>query len=77
MRTTVPALTSSGENRPMVRASEVPRSISSSSERSHSASPRLAKYSSPMKDTAGSSTMSGLQFLKFWMRPTWTSGAWT
>ena len=61
----------------MVAASEVPRAINSSSERCQSASPRLVKYSRPMNDTFGSSTMSGLQFLKFWTRPTCTSGAWT
>jgi hypothetical protein len=38
-------------------------------------SPWLTKYSRPMNDSAGSSTMSGLQFLKFWTRPTRTSGA--
>jgi len=33
------------------------------------------KYSRPRLVLLASGTMSGLQFLKFWIRPTWTSGS--
>ena len=43
----------------------------------HSASFSEQKYSSPRLVVPASGTMSTLQFLKFWMRPTRTSGEWT
>src|SRR5262250_1210356 len=39
--------------------------------------PSVQKYSRPRLVLVLSGTMSGLQFLKFWIRPTLTSGSWT
>ena len=51
-----------------------PSSISSSSLIVHSPSPSKQKYSRPRQVFRRSGTISGLQFLKFWMRPSFTLG---
>jgi hypothetical protein len=73
-RTTQPSSTSSARASPIRSTSAFPSSTRSRSVIVQSSSPSLQKYSRPRLDLPGSGTIPGLQFLKFWMRPTFTAG---
>ena len=60
----------------MASISRRPSSSRSASDRVQRSSPSKQKYSRPRLICDGSGTRSGDQFLKFWMRPTLTSGSW-
>ncbi len=59
----------------MAASSFVPRATSSSSEQFQSSSPSNTKYSMP-RQVRPSFTKKGDHEPKFWIRPTFTSGAW-
>jgi hypothetical protein len=73
---TTPSRTDPAGIRPSASHSRLASSTSSASGRIHNPSPSCTKYSSPRVLWVGSGTRSGLQFLKFWIRPTSTSGEW-
>ena len=76
MRTTVPPTTRPAFTSPSSASSRVPSSTSSESLADQSPSPAKQKYSRPRQVVPGVPIMASLQFLKFWILPSFTPGSW-